>query len=137
MAAWEEIAIFDETVEPWTEEERDEFLADLYPDLRYAHRERQLHDRSGWFAEEAGSAACKELGHSRPENGWGEDYDAGHVQGWEGSWLCEATKYGSGCTYCEDEDCEASASISMSTCREFWDLFSAQSAAVLAEGVTR
>ncbi len=130
MAAWEEVAVFDETVEPWTEEERVEFLDDLYPDLMYSHRERKLHDRDGFLAEEAGSAACVALGHSKPEDGWGEGLDDEHVPGWDGTWLCDATRYGSACTYCESEDCEASASLNMRTRAEFWELFRAREATV-------
>lgn len=81
-------------------------LRDLYRWLRRDGSEVRPHDRDGWFADWAGSEKCLALGHERQDDypEWDEDT---HNIGFDGDWLCESTRYGTCCTYCESEDCGA------------------------------
>lgn len=86
--------------EEWTEQERAELqeeLQDAATHLARYHDYRRAHDSDGYFAELAGSTKCLALGHREP---FDEDT---HTEGWEGELICDATRYGDACMYCEGE----------------------------------
>lgn len=73
--------------------------------IRFDFDRRHFHNRDGWFADEAFSEKCLALGHSE-EGGDDPHYaDGQHSRGWDGSMLCEGTKWGVACTECESEAC--------------------------------
>ena len=100
MSAWEGIPAAGEL----DEIEMEEWLTDLFDDLRADFRERRFHDRDGYLCDLAGSEQCLALGHRPDENGeWELDDD--HQGGWDGDVICPATKYATACTSCESADC--------------------------------
>jgi hypothetical protein len=84
-----------------TDEELEEYMQDVYRDLRAYWQDRHSHDRDGYFAQLAGSMACEALGH-KPDPDFGWDDDDEHPWGFDDI-LCEATRYGKCCTQCEGE----------------------------------
>jgi len=104
--------------EGWSAEDpiHEDDLRYVFKDLNHGSRERSMHDRDGWFAEEAGSAECIALGHTA------SDYDDEfHPYGWGGYAMCIATKYGEACSECEAEGC--SALVESVSSDRFWALF--------------
>lgn len=99
MSAWETVPADDEFD---SEEERDEYLSDVYVDLRNYWYDRRYHDRDGYFCELAGSEECEALGH-KPDKEYGWDDDQEHPYGWDGEVICPATRFGAACTQCEGE----------------------------------
>lgn len=100
MSAWESIPDADEFDDA---AELEEYMQDVYRDLRLYWYDRKCHDRDGWFAEEAGSDKCLALGHKPdPEDGWRADPDD-HPMSWDGDPLCIGTRCGEACTQCEGE----------------------------------
>lgn len=95
-----------------------EWLEDAFFSITEADHERRHggHDREGYFADFANSAACTALGHVQPP---GEQFDDDidgepltpeaqawadeHPWSWDGDRLCAGTKYGVACTACEGE----------------------------------
>jgi hypothetical protein len=99
MSAWEDVPGKDEWTE-YTDAEWDEYMRDVYRGLRAYWFEREHHDRRGYFAELAGSPDCLALGHKPdPETDWVDVND--HQRGWDGDYICEATRYGEACMECE------------------------------------
>lgn len=90
-----------------TDEEREEYLLEVFFELPLIHRERHHHDRNGWYAELAGSEACLALGHRYDPDGATDDDtwlpEDQHGYGWQGEQLCTGTRYGVACTDCEGE----------------------------------
>jgi len=84
-------------------------------DLKWVgHRD---HDLNGFIAEFAGSDECVALGHvADVYGGWDAQT---HPYGWGNEQMCVATRYGTACTYCESEDCEAPKTDTS----VFWKLF--------------
>lgn len=92
-------------VHDFTDDELAIALPTLFAELRDLQRRLALHNRDGFFAEEAGSDACLALGHQpNPDMPLREQWVdvEGHEYGYT-DWLCSATKYGQSCTYCEGE----------------------------------
>jgi hypothetical protein len=83
------------------DERREELLAEAFKELRGFWADAKFHDRNGWFADEAGSDRCRELGHD--EDAF-EDEET-HPPSFDGDALCGATRYGVCCTECESGDC--------------------------------
>lgn len=82
--------------------ELEEYMQDVYHDLRYYWSDRRYHDRDGYFCEIAGGAACEALGHKPdPEFGWDDDEE--HFYGWDSEIICPATRWGAACSQCEGE----------------------------------
>jgi hypothetical protein len=101
MSAWEDVPAPDEWAE-CTDAEWDEYMRDVYKDVRGYWFERLHHDRRGYFAELAGSNECLVLGHEPdPATGWVDVND--HQRGWGGEYICEATAYGTACMECEGD----------------------------------
>lgn len=88
-----------------SDDEREDFLVDSFCDITLYESERRMyHDTAAYFAHEVGSPECVALGHS-PIAEFEDDplYESGvHVMGWD-SPVCNATAYGSACSYCEGE----------------------------------
>lgn len=109
MSAWEDVPTGAELedLDTWAEADLDDYFQGVYKDLREWYRDRDRHDRDGFFAEFAYSNACREAGHPQ-ESTDGEDplrTTDEHITGWDGHLICLATKYGVACSECEGEDC--------------------------------
>ena len=102
MSAWEDVPT-GKDLEDWETDELEEYLQDVYRDLRDYVQDAKLHDEDGYLCDLAGSEACLALGHVPNEHGEWSDEDDQHPSGWDGDLLCKATRYATACSYCEGE----------------------------------
>lgn len=102
MSAWENVPTPEE-VATYTDEEWAEYMADVYDELSGWWDDMKFHDQNGYFAEYAGSEKCLALGHVPPADPADWETIPGHSTGWDAEALCDATRYGTACSYCEGE----------------------------------
>lgn len=119
MTYYDEVPVGDYAAEydPDGKDEQ-EWLEETFKSItRFDFDRRHFHNRDGWFADEAFSEKCLALGH-REEEGDDPHYaDGDHSYGWDGSMLCEGTKWGVACSECESEDCPYLETVS-----SVWDM---------------
>jgi hypothetical protein len=102
------------------DDELEEYLLDVFRELRLNFLERAGHDRDGYFCHVAGSTECMALGHKPNADGEWTDEDDDHHSAWDGDLICPATRYADACSQCEGE-------CSMPDVPDLWALVRASS----------
>lgn len=102
MIAEDEVPTTDE-MDEYTEQEWADYMETVYEGILKWRAEGWRHDQDGFFAEYAGSEKCLELGHVAPADPDDWETVPGHSLGWDREALCDATRYGVACLYCEGE----------------------------------